>query len=680
MHMTTTDGPIPIGEGFYWVGSRELADSLQCNPYLLVDGDEAVLFDPGSVLDVDEVVRNVESLVPLDKVRYIVLHHQDPDLASAVPRMEALGMRFTIVTHWRTWSLVRYYGIVSPVYLVDEHGFALTLASGRILHFLGTPYLHFPGAIATYDKTSRYLVSSDLFGAFSPTWSLYAGDTYMEGMKAFHEHYIPSNEVLRPVMELFACLDIQAILPQHGSIIAKDVQTYIHALENLECGSMRRQQSRERTSAAVDYQAASVSLLQRSAAVFGAEVAVQAAARFGIVYATDPPRIADSLISGKEQWDRIAEALYLEQGMQALLVLEPHVATLCATCGVKRPPIYDSALNETSKNLESLGEEVARLKRLNEQLTQSTDQAQDVLMKDAVTGLYNETFFRNFIDEQASIMLYGEGVEDDTLAVIGVDEGMARIEYRYGPKEVEAILEGVARIITEAKAPGQPSFRMHGATFALWLPRMSFSSARELCEKIRLAVEKSKSFIEPVTVSIGMVSVAEIRSAVGDPAEAGDTLTELGVRRLRIARKRGGNTICLSSEVDSESEARAQILVVDDDAVNADVIKTFLENSDYRVTLARDGDEALKKVGEEGFDLIISELMVPKIDGFMIKEALSRRSGTKDIPFILLSHLKDEQTVVRAYSLGINNYLKKPFLLAELLGIVRNLAGSGDRR
>ena len=59
---------------------------------------------------------------------------------------------------------------------------------------------------------------------------------------------------------------------------------------------------------------------------------------------------------------------------------------------------------------------------------------------------------------------------------------------------------------------------------------------------------------------------------------------------------------------------------------------------------------------------------------------MSLRSGTKDIPFILLSHLKNERSVMRAAGLGIMHYLQKPFIMAELLGIVANLAGTGQRK
>lgn len=567
-----------LGGGFFWVGNSLLTENLICNPYLLVEGGEGILFDPGSTLDAKDVMASVASILPLDKIRYVVLHHQDPDLAAALPYMEAAGMKFTIVTHWRTWSLLRFYGITSPVYLVDEHGYALRLSSGRTLQFIPTPYLHFPGAIATYDRQSKFLLSSDLFGAFSERWSLYADDGYREAMKRFHEHYMPSNEILRPTMDLISCLELEAILPQHGSIIKENIPSYIDTLKNLECG------------------------------------------------------------------------LALESGLR----------------GEKTKPDY-----------QALGEEVTRLKELNEQLQKAATLVNEVQMRDSTTGLYDETFFKEFIDEQASLRFYTEGVEDDVLAVFGIDEGMARIEYQYGPKEVEAILKGVARILQDGKAATQPVFRLHGTTFALWMPRIVFHKAVELCETIRTSVEASKSFIERITVSAGLVAVAEIRSTILDPAEAGATLAEAGVKRLRIARKRGGNTICTSSEVGTETQSRAKILVVDDNQIHAGVLKTFLENNDYTVSIAQDGGKALSMVAEEGFDLIISELMVPKVDGFMLKDSLAAKSGTKDIPFILVSHRKNENSVRRAYGQGVDHYLQKPYLMAELLGIVHNMTSGG---
>jgi len=664
-----------LGAGYFWVGSKAMADSLQCNPYLLVEGDEAVLFDPGSVLDVEEVAANIASVIPLEKVSYVVLHNQDPDLASALPRLETLGLNCTVVTHWRTWSLIRFYGINASPYLMDEHGYLLKLATGRALHFIPTPYLHFPGAVVTYDKKAKFLLSSDLFGAFAPNWSLYAGEDYVEGMETFHEHFMPSREVLKPVMDIFSCLDLAAILPQHGSIINKDIKTYIDILANLECGTHAKS-GKDNADNSSEYKVPSERLLARFSAVFGKKLAETAASKLGVGFDQEAGKLLECPLIGSVLWNRLSEAIYLLKGYSALAVLEPFVAKLCEEFGIPHPEIYISILEEAQRNYDKLGQEVVKLRQINEQLSQASDEVNETQMRDAVTGLYNETFFRNFIDEQASLMLESEGLEDDVLAVVGIDEGMARIEYQYGPREVEAVLKGVSRVMLESKASSQPAFRLHGATFALWMPRILFHEANDLCERMRKSVEISKSFIEPVTISIGLVAVAEIKESIASPAEAGSALADIGIRRLRLARKRGGNSICSSSEVSKQIEAKARVLIVDDDGINAGVIKTFLENADYIVDTAEDGDQAVGKVGKEGFDLIISELMIPKIDGFMLKETLSRKSGTKDIPFILLSHLKDEKTVIRAYSLGIDHYLQKPYLLAELLGIVQNMTSA----
>lgn len=676
--MSQAKGIVDLGEGYCWVGSELFAYNFQCNPYLLTVGDDAVLFDPGSTIDIKEVVKNIETVTSLDKIRYVVLHHSDPDIASAVPYLESLGMKFTIVTHWRTWTLVRYYGITSPVYLVDEHGYSLTVGNGRMLQFIPTPYLHFPGAIVTYDRQAGYLLSSDLFGAFSNSWSLYADENYAEGMKTFHEHYMPSNDILRPVMDFLGRLPLSMILPQHGSIIKNNISQYIEILRNLECGNLTRITHKDLGSEG-GYKAPANVLLARVKGLFGSETIKIVSEKLGLVLDENVGKILDFAMSGEELWNRISEELYLLHGVTALTVVHPLVEKLCQEYGIPVPKVFNSALGEAQQEKDKLAREIARMEEINRQLQQSVGKSQDGMMRDAVTGLFNEAFFRNFIDEEAAIALGMDGPEDDVLAVIGIDEGLAQIEYQYGPREVEEILKSVSRVIVESKLENQIACRLHGATFVLWLPRILFHEANDICEKIRKTVEDSKAFIVPMTISVGLVAAVEIKAVIAEKLEnAGSALTELGLRRLRLARKRGGNTICSSSEVSKDVDVKARILIVDSDSVNADVVKTFLENADYFVSIAIDGDEALKKISEEGFDLIISELMIPKIDGFMLKEALSHRSGTKDIPFILLSHLKDERSVIRAYNLGISYYLRKPFLLAELLGIVQNLPLSGE--
>ncbi|MBF0472267.1 MAG: SpoIIE family protein phosphatase [Nitrospirae bacterium] len=230
--------PVEISEKIYWVGVAVENDPFKCHPYLLIDNDEAILFDIGTLENHDKILTKVKSLIDLKNVTHIVLHHQDPDLCAGVTEWERLiGKEIKIVTHTRTTFLLKHYGIKSEYYCVDDHDFTLKLRSGRVLQFVFTPYLHFPGAIATYDKKTKTLFSSDIFGGVSDKWSFYADEGYFEQIKGFHEAYMPSREILVYGMRQFEKLDIEIIAPQHGSIIKRNyIKGLIAQMKNLNCG------------------------------------------------------------------------------------------------------------------------------------------------------------------------------------------------------------------------------------------------------------------------------------------------------------------------------------------------------------------------------------------------------------------------------------------------------------
>lgn len=230
---------VEVARGIYWVGSHDPKELFHCNPYLLIDGEEAVIFDPGGITDYPEVARKIFSIVKPVQIRYVVLHHQDPDICASVPLLEEVidHGQMKILTHSRASVLIGYHGIKSEFYLVDKNRYSLTLKSGRFLRFLTIPFCHFPAAIATYDEREKVLFSSDLFGAISPGWSLFAGEGYEEQMRIFHVGYMASARHLSRVMERMATLDLEMILPQHGSIISKEmIPKCIDFLKKLPCG------------------------------------------------------------------------------------------------------------------------------------------------------------------------------------------------------------------------------------------------------------------------------------------------------------------------------------------------------------------------------------------------------------------------------------------------------------
>ena len=139
---------------------------------------------------------------------------------------------------------------------------------------------------------------------------------------------------------------------------------------------------------------------------------------------------------------------------------------------------------------------------------------------------------------------------------------------------------------------------------------------------------------------------------------------------MQVAKNRGMNNVCWESDIDADTVGVEKILIIEPDELNANILETSLKTSKFDVSICRDGIEALEVIEKTNPDLIISEIFLPKMDGFMIRENMLQSSTLKDIPYILMSHKKDEETVQRALSLGIVHYIKKPYMLSELAGIV----------
>ena len=72
-------------------------------------------------------------------------------------------------------------------------------------------------------------------------------------------------------------------------------------------------------------------------------------------------------------------------------------------------------------------------------------------------------------------------------------------------------------------------------------------------------------------------------------------------------------------------------------------------------------------------ELIISEVILPKTDGFLLRQRLRMDSGLRDIPFILVSFQKNEESIRRSFALDIGHYLQKPYIMTELIELVHLL-------
>lgn len=234
-----TSQAVLIAPNIYWVGMHLKNDPFQCHPYLIKNGDESILIDPGSMIEFSETVRKVKSVMDISSIKYIILHHQDPDLAAAVPEIEKLINRddLQIVTHSRMSLLIKHYLVTSSYYEIDKHDNQLVTSNGFRLEFLTTPYCHSPGAFVSYDPNSKILFSGDIFGGIDESWDFYADETYFDKAKQFHQEYMPSRDIFNYALDKIEKLDINLIAPQHGSIIEKRyISKLIKDMKSLDCG------------------------------------------------------------------------------------------------------------------------------------------------------------------------------------------------------------------------------------------------------------------------------------------------------------------------------------------------------------------------------------------------------------------------------------------------------------
>jgi DNA-binding response OmpR family regulator len=129
-------------------------------------------------------------------------------------------------------------------------------------------------------------------------------------------------------------------------------------------------------------------------------------------------------------------------------------------------------------------------------------------------------------------------------------------------------------------------------------------------------------------------------------------------------------------------DSSSTILLVDDEDAIQSLLTYPLERDGYRVVQARDGDEALRRFGEEDIDLVVLDIMLPRVDGL---EVCRRLRAESTVPIIMLTARDDELDKVLGLELGADDYITKPFSIREFRSRVRALlrrastARAGDR-
>lgn len=107
-----------------------------------------------------------------------------------------------------------------------------------------------------------------------------------------------------------------------------------------------------------------------------------------------------------------------------------------------------------------------------------------------------------------------------------------------------------------------------------------------------------------------------------------------------------------------------RILVIEDEASIQNILRIFLEDAGYQVTLADDGMDGIAAFHKDSFDLVLLDIMMPRLDGYSVCEMIRNESST---PVILLTALDDEDSQLKGFDLLADDYITKPFSMPLVL-------------
>ena len=121
------------------------------------------------------------------------------------------------------------------------------------------------------------------------------------------------------------------------------------------------------------------------------------------------------------------------------------------------------------------------------------------------------------------------------------------------------------------------------------------------------------------------------------------------------------------------TERPSRLLIADDNKPNCELLEAYLADEDYEFSFAYDGQQALDQVAATNPDLILLDIMMPKLSGYEVCQQLKQDAATRDIPILMVTALNKQGDIEKAVAAGCDDFLTKPVNQLELKTRVRSL-------
>lgn len=218
--------------------------AVQSNQFLIVDQGQGALIDPGGTMTYNGLLLAMQRLFPPRELKYLLASRADPDVVGSLNKwFVATDCQVVISRVWARFipHLTGGKDVAGRIIGIPDEGMEIGLGN-CVLKALPAHFLHSAGNFQFYDPVSRILFSGDLGTSLVPhelaAEPVRDFDTHLRFMAGFHRRYMGSNRVCRLWANMARGLDIEMIVPQHGSrMVGKPmVARFIDWVENLSCG------------------------------------------------------------------------------------------------------------------------------------------------------------------------------------------------------------------------------------------------------------------------------------------------------------------------------------------------------------------------------------------------------------------------------------------------------------
>ncbi len=209
----------------YFEALWEIPEGVTYNAYLLIEDGTAILFDTWKKGLDSEFVNALNSIIDIRELKYIVIHHTEPDHSGIIKTLYEKNPQITILGSSMANKLIRSFYGINPRFKAVSDGEVLTIGDYK-LTFIHIPWLHWPDTIATYISPINTLITCDVFGAYSIPKSVIIDDIpedYIVSMRKYFTNIIGfyRDNVIKNLDKVLSITNnkIEVIAPSHGAVL-----------------------------------------------------------------------------------------------------------------------------------------------------------------------------------------------------------------------------------------------------------------------------------------------------------------------------------------------------------------------------------------------------------------------------------------------------------------------------